>query len=112
MLSQRGLDRLLKLTSQQKSILAALLKGRTLKEIADALKVTAKTVSYHKHQIQKIFEVKTDVEMVRYAITHGIDHILQKLELKTVPTPAYQCTAYFKDGETITQPVPDEDWEF
>lgn len=41
------------LTSRQREVLQLLVEGRTMKEAADALRVTQRTVAFHKYQIME-----------------------------------------------------------
>lgn len=56
------------LTSRQKEVLQLLAEGRTMKEAADALHVTPRTVAFHKYRIMEDFGLKTTSDLVRFAI--------------------------------------------
>ena len=53
-------------------MLALLVKGNTMREVAAILKVTQRTVAFHKYRIMKKLEISSNVELIRYAIKHRI----------------------------------------
>jgi DNA-binding NarL/FixJ family response regulator len=59
-----------KLTVRQREVLQLLAEGLLMKEIADLLHVSARTVVFHKYTIMKHLGVKTSAELVRYALEH------------------------------------------
>jgi DNA-binding NarL/FixJ family response regulator len=61
-----------KLTARQREVLQLLAEGRAMKEIADLLHVTARTVAFHKYTILEHLDLKTSAELVRYALEHGM----------------------------------------
>lgn len=61
-----------KLTARQREVLQLLAEGRAMKEIADLLQITARTVAFHKYTIMEQLGLKTNTEMVQYAIDHGL----------------------------------------
>ena len=61
-----------KLTARQREVLQLLAEGRLMKEVADILKVTPRTVAFHKYAIMQQLGVKTTAELVQYAVKHGI----------------------------------------
>jgi DNA-binding NarL/FixJ family response regulator len=61
-----------KLTARQREVLQLLAEGRVMKEVADVLKVTPRTVAFHKYAIMRLLGVKTTAELVQYAVKHGI----------------------------------------
>jgi len=60
------------LTSRQLEVLQMLAEGRALKEIADMLQISYRTVRFHKFRIMEELEITTNSELVQYAIKHGI----------------------------------------
>jgi DNA-binding NarL/FixJ family response regulator len=60
------------LTPRQREVLQLLAEGRTMKEAADVLQVTARTVAFHKYKIMEEFELKTNSELLRFAIREKI----------------------------------------
>ena len=74
--SEIGLDFSLhdKLSDREFGVLQLLVNGKTVTEIASELFLSPKTVSTYHTRIWEKLRVKNDVEMVRYAISHGIDY--------------------------------------
>ena len=56
------------LTPRQREVLQLLAEGRTMKEAADVLNVTARTVAFHKSKIMEEFELKTNSDLLRFAM--------------------------------------------
>jgi DNA-binding NarL/FixJ family response regulator len=56
------------LTPRQKEVLQLLAEGRPMKEIADILKVSEKTVMFHKYHIMESFNLKSNAELVLFAL--------------------------------------------
>jgi DNA-binding NarL/FixJ family response regulator len=61
-----------KLTARQREVLQLLAEGRPMKEIAGLLQVTARTVAFHKYSIMELLGIKTNTDLVQYAIEHGL----------------------------------------
>jgi len=55
-------------TARQREVLQLLGQGCTMKEAAAILKVTARTVAFHKYRIMKEFGVKTNTELMQFAM--------------------------------------------
>ena len=60
------------LSPRQREVLQLVAKGRSIKEIAGALKSSPKTVEFHKSQIMEQLDLHTTAELTKYAITHGL----------------------------------------
>ncbi|HJS66723.1 MAG TPA: response regulator transcription factor [Nitrospiraceae bacterium] len=60
------------LTPRQREVLQFLAEGRTAKEIANLLRITSRTVEFHKTQILNHLNLKTTADLIKYALTHGI----------------------------------------
>lgn len=56
------------LTSRQKDVLQLLAEGRPMKEIAEILQISEKTVMFHKYQIMESFNLKNNAELVLFAL--------------------------------------------
>jgi DNA-binding NarL/FixJ family response regulator len=56
------------MTQRQKEIVQMHAEGRSVKEIADVLKISQKTVEFHKHNIQQSFGLKTNADIVLFAL--------------------------------------------
>jgi DNA-binding NarL/FixJ family response regulator len=61
-----------RLTDRQREVLQLLAEGKLMKEVADILAVSAKTVAFHKYRIMEVLGAKSNAELVRYAIRHHI----------------------------------------
>jgi DNA-binding NarL/FixJ family response regulator len=60
------------LTPRQREVLQLLAEGRTMKEAADVLRVTPRTVAFHKYRIMEEFDLKTNADLLRFAIKERI----------------------------------------
>ena len=60
------------LTARQREVLQLVAEGRSAKEIANILKISVKTVEFHKSQIMEHVGLRTTAELTRYAIGQGI----------------------------------------
>ncbi len=60
------------LTERQQEVLALLVQGNTMKEVAALLKITQRTVAFHKYRIMEKLEISSNAELIRYAIKHRI----------------------------------------
>ena len=61
-----------KLTPRQREVIQLFAEGRSMKEIADILTISLRTVAAHKYQIMDLLEIKTNAELYRYAVKHKI----------------------------------------
>ncbi len=66
------------LTSRQREVLQLLAEGFTMKEAAGVLRVTARTVAFHKYRVMQQFRLKSNAELIQFAIdqrlTLGASH--------------------------------------
>jgi DNA-binding NarL/FixJ family response regulator len=60
------------LTPRQQEVLQLLAEGRPMKEVADILKVSEKTVMFHKYHIMKVFNLKNNAELVLFALNRHL----------------------------------------
>ena len=60
------------LSLRQREVLQLLAEGKSAKEVARALKISPRTVEFHKYAIMQQLEIKTSAELVHFAIKHGI----------------------------------------
>ncbi len=60
------------LTLRQREVLQLIAEGRSMKEAADMLKVTARTIAFHKYSIMEHLGIKTTAELVRHAVQLGL----------------------------------------
>jgi DNA-binding NarL/FixJ family response regulator len=61
-----------KLTMRQREVLQLLAEGRAMKEVADLLQISVRTVAFHKYTIMEQLDMKTSAELVQYALEHGL----------------------------------------
>lgn len=59
------------LTLRQREVLQLLAEGKTMKQVAADLNITPRTVAFHKYQIMEDLNIKTNSELIQYAIKHG-----------------------------------------
>jgi DNA-binding NarL/FixJ family response regulator len=59
------------LTDRQREVLQMLAEGRSMKQVAEAFNITRRTVHFHKSRIKEELGIKTDAELVQYAIKHA-----------------------------------------
>src|SRR5262249_54079045 len=60
-----------KLTPRQREVLQLVAEGRTMKEVASILNISARTVESHKYEMMEALGVQTNAELVQYAIKIG-----------------------------------------
>ncbi|HEU4647677.1 MAG TPA: response regulator transcription factor [Gemmatimonadales bacterium] len=60
------------LTPRQREVLRLLAEGRRAKEIAAELGLSVRTVETHKYEIMRLLEIDNTVDLVKFAIRHGI----------------------------------------
>lgn len=60
------------LTPRQREVLQLVAEGKTIKEIAQLLNISPKTVEFHKTQIMNQLDLRTTAELTKYAMTHGL----------------------------------------
>jgi DNA-binding NarL/FixJ family response regulator len=65
-------DPVASLTLRQREVLRLLVDGLTTKEIGSKLHISARTVEDHKYRMVESLGVKGNVELIRFAIKHGI----------------------------------------
>jgi DNA-binding NarL/FixJ family response regulator len=59
-----------KLTARQREVLQLLAEGRSMKEVAEQLGVTPRTVAFHKYTIMDQLGIKTGAGLVQYAVVN------------------------------------------
>jgi DNA-binding NarL/FixJ family response regulator len=60
------------LTLRQREVLQLLAEGRSMKEAADILHVTPRTIAFHKYTMMQQHGLKTGAELVQYAVRLGL----------------------------------------
>jgi DNA-binding NarL/FixJ family response regulator len=61
-------DRAKELTQRQRQVLQLLAEGRSMKEAATVLDIAVRTIAFHKYRIMEDFGLKTNADLVRFAI--------------------------------------------
>ncbi len=60
------------LTDRQLEVLRLLARGKSMKEVASALNVTARTVAFHKYRMMQMLNITNSAELVRFAVVRHI----------------------------------------
>lgn len=60
------------LTERQREVLQLLAEGKSMKEAAHVLSVATRTVAFHKYRMMETLGVKSNAELVRYAIANHV----------------------------------------
>lgn len=61
-----------RLTERQREVLQLLAEGKVMKEVADILHMTPRTVAYHKYRMMEVLGAKSNAELVKYALKNHI----------------------------------------
>jgi DNA-binding NarL/FixJ family response regulator len=69
---ERAADPVASLTPRQRQVLQLLAEGRSAKEIAARLSISARTVEFHKYQVMETLGLHTNAELTHFAIKHGL----------------------------------------
>lgn len=59
-------------TARQREVIQLLAEGRTMKEVGRLLYITPRTVAAHKYTAMELLQVKTNAELIQYAIKHRL----------------------------------------
>jgi len=60
------------LTAREREVLQLIAEGKSTKEVAKELFVSAKTIEWHRSQLMKKLKVQSVAELVKYAISEGL----------------------------------------
>lgn len=60
------------LTPRQRDVVQLFAEGRSMKQIADVLQLSEKTVEFHKHHVMQCFNLKSNPDLVLFALRHGL----------------------------------------
>jgi DNA-binding NarL/FixJ family response regulator len=60
------------LTDRQREVMQMFAEGQSMKEIAYILQISRRTVRFHKYKIMEELGIRTNSELVQYAIKHSI----------------------------------------
>ena len=69
---EKDTDPLGALTPRQREILQLLAEGKSAKEIATALGLSARTVEFHKYTMMDALGMENSAELIRFAVKHGL----------------------------------------
>jgi DNA-binding NarL/FixJ family response regulator len=67
-----SLDRPDQLSARQREVLQMLVEGRPMREVAEYLQISPRTVRFHKRQFMKKLGFKNNAELIRYAVKNAI----------------------------------------
>ena len=59
-------------TLRQREVIQLLAEGRSMKEAADILNITRRTVAAHKYEAMELLQLRTNADLVQYAVKHNI----------------------------------------
>ena len=68
----RGDDPVAALSERQREILRLLAAGKSAKEIAQALGLSARTIEDHKYRMMESLGIENSAELIHFAIKHGL----------------------------------------
>jgi DNA-binding NarL/FixJ family response regulator len=60
------------LTSRQREVLQLLGEGHTMRETAGYLRITPRTVAFHKYRLMEEFQLKNNADLIQFAIKHRL----------------------------------------
>jgi DNA-binding NarL/FixJ family response regulator len=59
------------LTSRERQVLQLLAEGRTAKEVADALRLSPRTVAFHRNNMKRKLGLRKSIELIKRAVDEG-----------------------------------------
>ncbi len=62
----------IELTPRQREVVQLTSEGRSAKEIASILNISTRTVEFHKYRVMESLGLRTNADLIQYAIKHGI----------------------------------------
>jgi DNA-binding NarL/FixJ family response regulator len=80
-MTQRAFDRFIRdlrterekrLTPRQRKVLQLLAEGRTMKEAAEELHITPRTIAFHKYRMMEEFGLETNSDLFRFAVEERV----------------------------------------
>jgi DNA-binding NarL/FixJ family response regulator len=86
--SQRRDGSAIRLTSREREVLQLVAEGHTIRVISEILKITTRTVEFHKTNIMDKLGLRTTADLTQYAISNGIVEI-QNAEARTPHEPHF-----------------------
>jgi len=70
--ADRRRDQARTLTARQREVLQLLAEGRTMKQAAAILNLATRTIAFHKYRIMDEFGLKTNSDLIRFAIRENV----------------------------------------
>ncbi|MDM0000761.1 response regulator transcription factor [Variovorax sp. J22P240] len=70
--AQRQADPIATLTPRQREILQLIAEGKSAKEVAAVLGLSARTVEDHKYRLMESLGIENSAELIHFAIKHGV----------------------------------------
>jgi len=67
-----SLDPLSSLTDREREVLKMTVEGLTSADIGEKLSLSSRTVETHRQNMMNKLDIKTQVELIRFALRHGI----------------------------------------
>jgi len=61
-----------RLTERQRQVLQLLAEGKSMKEVGSVLKITIRTVFFHKYRIMEVLNAKSNARLIQYAVKHHL----------------------------------------
>lgn len=61
-----------RLTERQREVLQLLAEGKSMKEVGAILNVATRTVAFHKYRMMEQLKLRTNAELVQYAMKHHL----------------------------------------
>ncbi len=61
-----------RLTSREREMLRLIAEGYSAKKIGSQLKMSPRTVEYHKYHLRDRLKLRSTADLIRYAVKHGI----------------------------------------
>ena len=68
----RRTDHIPEPSPRQREVIQLLAEGHSMKEVADALKITVRTVAAHKYAVMELLQLKSNADLFQYAIKHKL----------------------------------------
>ena len=68
----QGKNRDKELTPRQRQVIQVLAEGKSMKEAADILRVTPRTIAFHKYRVMEDLGIKTTAELIQFSFKERI----------------------------------------
>jgi DNA-binding NarL/FixJ family response regulator len=60
------------LTPRERQVLALLVEGKSMQQVAGTLGITRRTVAFHKYRMMESLGIRTSTELLKFAMTSGV----------------------------------------